>query len=79
MATDQLQATIEQVQRLSFEEQLQLIKYLADRLAASQAIEGLRAYFEFYNNERLHQSLNYQTPAAVYRQGLTRAAVTTLN
>ncbi|MDQ3258252.1 MAG: hypothetical protein M3R15_30935 [Acidobacteriota bacterium] len=35
MATNHLQATIEQVQQLTFEEQLQLIKYLADNLAAS--------------------------------------------
>jgi len=36
MATDQLQETIKQIQLLSFAEQLQLIKYLADTLAASQ-------------------------------------------
>lgn len=28
---------------------------------------GLRAYFAFYNGERLHQSLDYRTPSAVYR------------
>lgn len=27
---------------------------------------GLRAYFGFYNTERLHQSLDYRTPAVVY-------------
>jgi len=27
---------------------------------------GLAAYFDFYNHERFHQSLNYQTPAQVY-------------
>ena len=27
---------------------------------------GLRAYFGFYNTERLHQSLDYRTPAEVY-------------
>jgi putative transposase len=27
---------------------------------------GLAAYFAFYNNERLHQSLTYRTPAEVY-------------
>lgn len=27
---------------------------------------GLKEYFEFYNTERLHQSLNYQTPWEVY-------------
>jgi putative transposase len=30
---------------------------------------GLKAYFGFYNDERLHQSLDYQVPGAVYRQG----------
>ncbi len=28
---------------------------------------GLRSYFGFYNRERLHQSLDYRTPASVYR------------
>jgi putative transposase len=28
---------------------------------------GLRLYFRYYNEERLHQSLDYRTPAAVYR------------
>lgn len=28
---------------------------------------GLRAYFTFYNEARLHQSLGYRTPAEVYR------------
>jgi putative transposase len=32
-----------------------------------QLQEGLEIYFLFYNRERLHQSLDYQTPAAVYR------------
>ena len=27
---------------------------------------GLTAYFEFYNHERFHQSLDYRTPAQVY-------------
>lgn len=27
---------------------------------------GLRDYFRFYNTERLHQSLNYRTPAEVH-------------
>lgn len=53
--------------------------YLKDYRNVSEARHGLKGYFEFYNRERLHQSLNYQTPEAVYRQGLKQAAVTTLN
>jgi putative transposase len=30
---------------------------------------GLGRYFPYYNEERLHQSLDYRTPAAVYREG----------
>src|SRR5271168_5081509 len=29
---------------------------------------GLGVYFPYYNEERLHQSLGYRTPAAVYRE-----------
>lgn len=32
-----------------------------------QLYEGLQNYFNFYNNERMHQSLNYKTPASLYR------------
>jgi putative transposase len=34
---------------------------------------GLRAYFGFYNTERLHQSLDYRTPAEVYGVGAKTA------
>ena len=38
--------------------------------------QGLGRYFGFYNNERLHQSLGYRTPAEVYQgKGGTRAGV----
>lgn len=42
--------------------------YLYDYEGVPQAITGLGKYFNFYNRERLHQSLNYQTPAAVYHR-----------
>lgn len=31
-----------------------------------EANQGLRAYMNFYNNERPHQALDYRTPRAVY-------------
>lgn len=34
--------------------------------SVKEAIQELEKYFHFYNNERPHQSLNYQTPAAVH-------------
>ena len=36
--------------------------------------QGLLRYFPFSNEERLHQALDYRTPAAVYR-GLTARQV----
>lgn len=33
-----------------------------------QLYEGLKKYFHFYNHQRLHQSLQYQKPAALYLQ-----------
>jgi putative transposase len=41
--------------------------YLHDYETVPEAVKGLRRYFEFYNCERLHQSLDYKTPEAVYR------------
>jgi putative transposase len=40
--------------------------YLQDLQSVQQAWLGLRDFFQFYNHERLHQSLDYRTPAEVY-------------
>lgn len=42
--------------------------YLKDYRAVPEAEEGIAQYFTLYNQERLHQSLNYRTPAEVYFQ-----------
>jgi putative transposase len=39
--------------------------YVKDYQTVSEAVSGLKQYFHFYNHERLHQALDYQTPAAV--------------
>ena len=40
--------------------------YLRDYESVTAAMESLACYFAFYNQERLHQSLDYETPASVY-------------
>ena len=40
--------------------------YLKDYQSVSDAERGLKAYFQFYNQDRLHQALDYQTPVQVY-------------
>ena len=35
-----------------------------------EAVEGIGAYFKFYNEERFHQSLGYRRPAEVHSEGL---------
>jgi len=43
--------------------------YLHRYEAVPQLAAGLRRYFGYYNEERLHQSLGYRTPGVVYRAG----------
>ena len=40
--------------------------YVQEYLTMIDAHDGLRKYFNLYNTERLHQSLDYQTPWEVY-------------
>jgi len=47
--------------------------YLHDYTSPREVRQQLSAYFDFYNHKRLHQSLDYHTPAEVYLTGkLTR-------
>lgn len=40
--------------------------YVKDYSSPNEAEQSLKAYIAFYNNERLHQSLNYKTPSELY-------------
>lgn len=40
--------------------------YLKDYATVPEAKENIGNYFNFYNYERKHQSLNYRTPAEIY-------------
>jgi putative transposase len=40
--------------------------YVKEYASPREAREGLRDYLRFYNKQRLHQALDYRTPAEVY-------------
>jgi len=40
--------------------------YLSEDRDGRQAVDGLGRYFDFYNNRRPQQSLDYRTPSEVY-------------
>jgi putative transposase len=48
--------------------------YLRCYESVAELSKGLGRYFPFYNEERLHQSLDYRTPAAVYCKGPNKVA-----
>lgn len=50
--------------------------YLHDDETVADARAGLVRFFPFYNEERVHQSLDYRTPAQVYLQGPCLAGAT---
>jgi len=41
--------------------------FLHSQETVKELHDGLKEYFEFYNNRRLHQGLDYRTPAEVYK------------
>ena len=51
--------------------------FLKDYEEVKDVEKGLASYFDFYNQERLHQSLQYRTPASVYYD--VRPSGSTLN
>ena len=44
--------------------------YIKNYSTPLEAYQGLKEYFNFYNNVRPHQSLNYKTPAQIYFQSV---------
>ena len=49
--------------------------YLSDYQNIPEARYGLKNYFEFYNNERFHQALEYKTPWQVYSAATPQTSV----
>ena len=49
--------------------------YLMNFTTVAEANKYIGEYFVYYNEERYHQSLGYQTPAHIYRGGLARAVM----
>lgn len=49
--------------------------YLKGYATMTELAAGLKEYFDFYNNERPHQSLDYKTPDVVYRTAMGGGAV----
>ena len=45
--------------------------YLKSYEKVSQLSEGIHRYFQFYNSERFHQSLEYRTPDEMYQSFVT--------
>ena len=40
--------------------------YLHSQKDGNDLYRGLKDYFEFYNNRRFHQALNFKTPSEIY-------------
>jgi putative transposase len=48
--------------------------YLMGYETVPELERGLKEFLRYYNRERMHQALDYQTPAAVYKAGRARAS-----
>jgi putative transposase len=48
--------------------------YIKDYDQVNELESGLTAYFRFYDEDRPHQSLDYQTPGEVYRAGASKGS-----
>jgi putative transposase len=48
--------------------------YLRAYESVAEARQAIAAYFEFYNNERLHQALDYRAPRQVFEQAVRLAS-----
>lgn len=48
--------------------------YLKAYASVAEARQAITAYLEFYNNERLHQALEYRAPRQVFEQALRGAS-----
>ena len=45
------------------------VKYEEVYESVAEARAGIGAYLRFYNSERPHQTLDYRTPAQVFKEG----------
>jgi transposase InsO family protein len=48
--------------------------YLKAYQNVAEARQGIAAYFNFYNHERLHQALGYRAPRQVFAEAMRRVA-----
>lgn len=48
--------------------------YLHEYKTVPEVERAIDDYFQFYNNERPHQSLKYQTPSTIYFQGKSKSS-----
>ena len=47
--------------------------YLKAYQNVAEARQGIAAYFNFYNHERLHQALGYRAPRQVFEEAMRSA------